>query len=154
MPKLKPLQEWICDTCGDKLVAEDGWIEWLDPVDQHQGPHAFRIVHWGGPCYKHENHSACSDSHLDEFLGFDGLQKFLAMLDVGRILDPLGNAIPRLPELRSFSDVIRRLHIPYYEEARLHFDAAIASGDFNSYNEYSIFFPETCAAIIEQYEEK
>jgi hypothetical protein len=154
MPKLKPLQEWICDTYGDKLVAEDGWIEWLDPVDEVQGAHAFRIVHCGGPCYKHENHDACNDSHLDEFLGFNGLQKFLAMLDVGRVLDPTGNAIRSVPELRSFTDVIRRLHIPHYEEARLYFDTAIASGDFDSQNENSIFFAETCLAIIEQYEEK
>jgi hypothetical protein len=153
MPNLKPLQEWICDTCHEKLTVEDGWIEWLDPCEAGQGPHSFRIVHWGGDCYKYANHLACADSHIDGFLGPFGLQRFLSMLDVGRVLDPSGEAFPAPPEIRSFTDTIRRLHIPFYEEARLYFNEIVADGEFSDYNEVTVFSPDTCRQIIETYEQ-
>ena len=57
-----------------------------------------------------------------------------------------------LPEMRSFVDTVRRLHIPYYEEARQYFSKVDADGQFSGQNEVSVFLPETCKAIIERYE--
>ena len=92
--------------------------------------------------------------HLHKFLGTEGLQLFLSMLDVGLLLDPSGDHMPTPPEMRSFVDTVRRLHIPYYEEARQYFSEAEADADghFSDQNEVSVFLPETCKAIIERYE--
>ncbi len=149
MPKMKPIQEWICDSCGQTVTPENGYLEWLSP---DSGPHSFNVVHNKQRCFQHDNHFDRSDNPLDVFLGAKGLQQFLAMLDLGRVLDPVGRHMPGTPELRSFVDVIRRLHIPYYEEARLYFEAAVSEGYFSDQNEVSIFVPETCKAIIERYE--
>jgi hypothetical protein len=149
MPKMNPLQEWICDTCGDKVGISDGWLEWLSG---RIGPREFRITHNSRKCYQHHNKSGRSDMHLETFIGTDGLQKLLSMIDVGEILDPEGKSIGK-SDLRSLVSTIRRLHIHYYEEARLYFDAARSDGYFSDQNEYSIFLPGICKAIIERYEE-
>jgi len=150
MPKMEPLQEWICDTCGRVTDIDDGWLEWLSPKT---GPHSFRITHRKDRCFKHTDHNDRSDMHLEEFVGANGLQGFLAMLDVGPILDPRGPR-PDPPETRSLVEVMRRLHIPHYEEARQYFNQARADGYFSDHNEVSIFQPKTCRAIIERYEEE
>jgi hypothetical protein len=74
------------------------------------------------------------------------------MLDIGPILDPNGDQIQQLPERRSFVDTVRRLHIPYYEEARRYFSDALNEGWYSDQNEVSIFTPTTCESIIKRYE--
>lgn len=32
MPRLKPLEEWICDTCRQSVSIADGWVEWRESV--------------------------------------------------------------------------------------------------------------------------
>jgi hypothetical protein len=116
------------------------------------GTHSFRIEHNREQCHQHTDAPDRSDMRLHEFLGTEGLQYFLSMLDVGSLLDPSGDHMPTPPEMRSFVDTVRRLHIPYYEEARRYFSEADADGYFSNQNEVSVFLPETCKAIIERYE--
>jgi hypothetical protein len=150
MPKMKPLQEWVCDICGKLVDIDSGWVEWLSPLGG--GPHSFRIEHNREQCHQHTDAPDRSDTHLHVFLGTEGLQFFLSMLDVGLLLDPSGDHMRTLPEMRSFVDTVRRLHIPYYEEARQYFSKVDADGQFSGQNEVSVFLPETCKAIIERYE--
>ena len=105
-------------------------------------------------CIQHTDADDRSDMHLNDFLGPNGLQYLLAMLDVGRILDPSAERLPAIPDLPSFVEVFRRLHIPFYEEARLYFGDALQDGYFADHNEVNIFLPETCKAIIERYENR
>jgi hypothetical protein len=56
------------------------------------------------------------DSHLNSFLGTDGLMLLLSMLAEGDL--------PKEEVL----EMIKRLHIPGYEHARFHFERAIAQG--------------------------
>lgn len=151
MPKMKPLEEWTCDTCHKTVGIDDGWLEWLSSKD---GPRDFRITHNAARCYKHTNAPDRADMHLKESLGAAGLQAFLSMLDVGPLLDPDGEHFPPLPERRSFVEAIRRLQIPYYEEARLYFNDAREDGYFMDNNEVAIHLPATCKRIIERYEKK
>jgi hypothetical protein len=72
------------------------------------------------------------------------------MLDVGPVLDPNEIKDRPLPEVRSFVDVIRRLQIPYYEEARQYFSDAVNEGWYGDQNEASIH--QTCKSIIQRYE--
>jgi hypothetical protein len=90
--------------------------------------------------------------HLSAFVGADGLQQFLSMLDLGPVLDPSAKHTPSLSEMTSFTDTVRRLHIPYYEEARRYFADAVEDGYFGDNNEVAIHLPTTCEAIIARYE--
>jgi len=149
MPKMKPLQEWSCDTCCKPVSTSDGAIEWLSPSGK--GPHSFRIVHNSNRCYHHTDAPDRADISLREFVGPEGLQNFLAMLAVGPILDPDDKGEPT-PDMPSFVDTVRRLQIPYYEEARRYFSDAIDDGYFSDQNQVSIFLPRTCQDIIKRYE--
>lgn len=149
MPKMKPLEEWTCDTCRQVVSSSDGALEWLSPSGK--GPHSFRIVHNSDRCYRHTNAYDRADIPLSEFLGAKGLQNFLSMLSVGPILDPKEKGEP-IPHIPSFVDTVRRLQIPFYEEARHYFSEATADGYFTDQNEVSIFLPGTCEAIIRRYE--
>jgi hypothetical protein len=148
VPKLKPLEAWICDKCGKVTDVKNGYLKWLSP--DGRGRHSFEVIHNIG-C--HENGPTLDEAgnHLEYFIGVDGLQCLLSMLDVGVVLDPLSNS-SRPPDLRSFTDTVRRLHIPYYEEARTFFATARSDGWFSDQNEGSIFLPSTCLAIIERYQ--
>ena len=55
---------------------------------------------------------------LKYFLGPDGLMELLSMMDE--------NEAPQIEII----EMIKRLHIPGYEHARLHFDEAISDGAF------------------------
>lgn len=151
MPKMPPLEAWICDTCGLETDAAGGWVEWLAPAPRG-GPHSFRICHNQVRCMKHDGHDDRSDLHLVQFLGVDGQQLLLSFLDHGPLLDPHEDRGPDRPsDMRSFVEVWRRLQIPHYEEARLYFADALADGWFADHNEVSIGLPKTCRLIIERY---
>jgi hypothetical protein len=150
MPKMKPLKEWVCDKCGGIVGIEDGWLEWLSG-NGGKGPRLFHIVHNQRKCYHHEGAYDRADMHLDAFLGPEGLQNLLSMIDDGDILDPSEAQTPPMPDRRSFTDTLRRLQIPYYEEARRYFADAGDEGYFSDQNEVSIFLPKTCKSIIERY---
>jgi hypothetical protein len=150
MPKLVPLKEWICDRCGEITGIDDGWLEWLDDPP---GAREFRIVHRVARCRNHTYRRGGSDKNLRAFLGADGLQDMLSWLDIGPLLAPQEPSTSRVADIRNYVDTLRRLQIPYYEEARRYFGEALSDGYFSDHNEVSIFLPETCVAIIEHYEQ-
>jgi len=133
--KLKPLQQFICDECGDVIEkVDDGWLEWFD--DTKNPIHGFRIVHVsgasprfkkGGNCYYPES-SALSDNHLEHFTGIDGLAWLLSLFD------------RNLGDPRELAEIIRRIHILYYEEARQYLERAYNHGfiDSKDYSQYDL----------------
>jgi hypothetical protein len=140
--KLKPLQQFICDECGEVIKkVEDGWLEW---IHERRGPiHGFRIVHIvrasprfkkGGSCYYPDRLNA-SDNHLIYFAGPDGLSVLLSFLE------------KKLSDPRELADIIRRLHVPHYEEARPYLEQARDAGIIRSI-EYS---QEELKAVIKEY---
>jgi hypothetical protein len=149
MPKMNPLAEWTCDTCHKSVTVENGVLEWLS--SPKKGPNSFRVVHSSNNCRRHAHDLDCSDAELQQFVGPDGLQNFLSMLAIGPILDPNGKG-RNAPDMASFVDTVRRLQIPLYEEARHYFGDAMNDGYFSDQNEYTIFLPRTCEAIIQRYE--
>jgi hypothetical protein len=150
MPKLIPLKQWICDKCGGVVEADGGWIEWIDP-DRRAAE--YHIVHHAAACYFHTHHPNRSDNHLHYYLGAEGLQRFLAELDVGDMIEPdVARRKVSVGDMPSFVDTVRRLHIPYYEEARTYFHAAREDGWFGGTNEAAIHMPDYNLQIIERYE--
>ena len=124
---LIPLNQFICDECGSLIVkSEDGWLEWFD--DYETAVKGFRIVHHSSVSPKGENGGDCyyprkakvSDGHLTHYMGIDGLAFLLSKFDRD------------LEDPKELAEIIRRLHIPHYEEARLFFDRAYKDGLIDS----------------------
>ena len=119
---------WTCDSCRKPISSlEDGWLEWL--TDPSGRCHGLRLVHhmqiglplgyrcsYDGLRERARSGSELEDMDLIEFLGQDGLMELISMRDEPRFADT------------GITEMIKRLHIPGYEEARHHFAEAIAEG--------------------------
>ncbi|MEK7951643.1 hypothetical protein [Luteolibacter soli] len=129
IPPPRKASTWICDSCREEIATiEEGWVEWLvRRVGDTWMGHGLRLVH-------HHSHSPASkcqypqqakhrpddsvllDLPLKSLLGPDGLMELLRMLAQGEL--PQAEVI----------EMIKRLHIPGYEHARLDSTPALAVG--------------------------
>ena len=126
---------WSCDSCGQIIIdSTHGWVEWLvDLGDSPKSPRgrAIRIVH----CDSHSPRSrGCRyrtddqyrpgygvyDMALTELMGPDGLMNLLEMISEKELSS------------KEILEIIKRIHIPRYEETRSYFDQAIQEGAFES----------------------
>lgn len=115
------VKRWRCDVCSGWVTAEQGYVLW-EYIDDHRRK-GFQIVHRGrNGC---DNHSKPASSALVDFLGPDGFARATALMDVGPIMrNQSGSAEfhDRIADLAEFTDFMRRLYIPGYEEARDRFN--------------------------------
>jgi hypothetical protein len=155
---LKPLEQWYCDKCGEVIAsARDGSIEWLVEDDVAD---AFRVVHRagasprypGGDCYFHTAHRGRHERQLDGCVGPAGLPYLLSFLDLGPVHDPNEERTMRVRSVREFVEIMRRLTLPYYEEARTLWGLATEDGFFDAGgNEIWVYSPDTLKTLIERY---
>jgi hypothetical protein len=128
-----PTETWICDQCRGLIEqADHGWVEWICTIEADGKTitgSRMRIVHASGhganprlgcqyerfPENRTANRSV-ADAALIEFQGPDGLMRLLEKIADGSV------------EKNSVLEIIKRIHIPGYEHARLHFDRALAEG--------------------------
>jgi len=155
MPKLKPLVQWYCDTCGEVIEkADDGWVEWVWKDRTNSG---FRIVHHvgalpdGRTCQRNRRTEGLADRGLKDFLGSYGQSLLLCMLDDGEIADPK-HTRPLSVDIREWLILFRRLNTPYYEEARLYMSKAKSDGYYNDWNQAAVFKDESLLELIKEYE--
>jgi hypothetical protein len=123
--------------------------------------HGFRICHhlWATPrkgengCYKYADHRDVSDNHLHHFID-DRIKmaQLLSMIDIGPHLRPDYKG-PMVDNLRDYVEFMRRLTIPYYEEARQYWSIAKADGFFEGDNELSMYSTDHLKRLIEEYGE-
>lgn len=156
---MQPLEQWICDRC-DVLIAnvDDGWLEWISD-SQNRKSHSFKIVHHisasprrpNRDCYHYSGRRDRADNHLIHFVGPAGLANLLSFIDMGPYLDPDGENVPRVSDLREFTELARRLFLPYYEEARLYWPLAVEDGYFLGVNEVSMYLPDTLKSLVSRY---
>ena len=112
---------WVCDVCGGSVEnVRDGWVEWVEYKEPDGGwkGQDLRLVHHRERCMYNDREivkrgGSVSDMHLHAFLGPDGLMYLLSKIAAGSIATD------------EVLDMIKRLHIPGYEQARRHFDRAI-----------------------------
>jgi hypothetical protein len=152
---LKPLQQWICDSCGEIIKEpEHGYVEWME---ERLKKHGFRIVHHATKSPR-KGHNGCyySDSErggdlpVSYLIGLHGLVELTSWIDPGEYHEPTYNG-PEVIDLREWTTLFRRLHIPYYEEARLcteEFQEVRADGA----NELYLYLPETLERIVRKHE--
>jgi len=143
---LKPLKEWLCDNCGKVIKSpEDGYVIWRTN-DEHQ-EYDFRIIHQD-IC---DNKSYPSSMALDEFLGPKGLVYLTSFLSIGKVMNNLGrNSRSRIKNLDEFVDLLRRVQVPYYEEARKKFSEEHILEDMSDANEVSPYQENTLKRIIKE----
>jgi hypothetical protein len=146
--RLQPLEQWICDACGQRIESpQDGWIEWLAGSTPGTKAHGFRIVHNSNLC-QYPSTGRVHDMHLEHAIGPDGLVALLGLLAPGRRSGILADGVTSVEE---WAMLVRRLHVPYLEEARQDWAEAEADGFFKDVNEASTFSQATLLAIIERY---
>ncbi len=149
---LEPLKQWICDSCGQLIKCpEDGYVEWLVEGDDTPSnlQFGFKIIHAGEECscYSEEDISL-NDAPLELFMKDKGLVYLLSFLDVGPLLMRTYKG-PRVKNVREFVEFMRRLTVPYYEEARLYFEKLHTDEDFVL--DDSIYHQENLIKIIQKY---
>jgi hypothetical protein len=166
-PKLQPLKQWFCDSCGEIIEQPDhGYLEWRDKRvgsgdDYRRVMYGFRIVHHRphsprkntrNGCY-YSNNERGGDLDLPEFLGGRGLIHAANWIDLGSAWNSEYRG-PEVGDLREWAVIFRRLHFPYYEEARFHLEQAKSGEEFGDHNQLSFYLPETLKSIIEYYTEE
>lgn len=155
---LKPLRQFYCDTCGELIEdPEHGYVEWdhTNDDDTHRD-FGWRIVH-------HKLHSPRSGTQgcylnlpasvaLNRFLGPEGQARILAFFDIGEHLNTSGTRIRITDQhMREFIEFVRRVSLPYYEEARRYWRKAEKDGFFDGANEHWPYTPDHLKRLIEQY---
>jgi len=146
--KLKPLKQFICDSCG-KLIEKpkDGWWEYLHDR-KTELVSGFRIVHYGGPCYYNvqalgRKNISVGDMHLEHMLrssGFGNMLHWLELSEKKKIDDQFN--------ISEFTEIMRRLYLPYWEEARQYWERAFSDG----FHDKCGFSENDLLQIINEYE--
>lgn len=149
--KMKPKEQWICDHCGELIDGvKNGWLEWYSDADDsivHSNT-GFRIVHYHKRCMYNQQSmfnqgKIVSDMHLKDFAGDDGLVYLLSFFESQRVKD-----------VEEFTDIIRRMHTSYYEEARQYWGLAEEAGFFDGSNEVWPYLEKTLLEVIRRYSRK
>lgn len=103
--------KWICDKCGKEVtIGESPYLQWWEDKSQKGG---FQIIHHPSQgCGSDDkamflNDKSVCDMDVEHFLGSDGLA-FLMNLMIGKDIE----------DKELFTEIVYRLHIPNYEEAR------------------------------------
>lgn len=131
---LAPTNTWTCDVCQQAIMKPaDGVVAWFTPdnADEQGSPgHDIRIIHNFGAspfeavhrCYfrsvveLQREQANLADDTLDRFQGPDGFMRLFEML-----------ATKELPETELI-EIIKRIHVPLYEAARLLMANALKEG--------------------------
>lgn len=165
---LNPLTQFICDTCGEIINSpKEGWIEWISPWESEDDKRLcfdFRIVHHltssplginsNDGCYQHTDAIGRSDLNLDNFTNKEtGMAHILKFLDVGPYHEQNYEG-PYIKDMREYVEIIRRLTIPYYEEARLYWSQALEDGYFDDANEVWMYKTDNLKQLIGLYSNK
>lgn len=141
----KPLQHWYCDVCDGKIEdVESGYVIWRSTGLGYRG---FKIVHQS----KCDSDSYPASAALKNFIGSSGLNYLMSFLSPGPLMTRNRGGTPSVTDFDEFSDFVRRVQIPYYEEARRFFGIEEVINHFCDANEVYPYTPDVLKSIIEQY---
>jgi len=134
---------WRCDTCGEWLTAQQGYVVWHSSAQNRDG---FHIVHTN----RCDDRSRTASNALIDFLGANGLSYALSFMSDGPIrLELNGKSSNRSVETDQFADFVRRLHVPLYEEAREYFKTHTVLEDYSDSSESAPYRQQALQNIID-----
>ncbi len=112
-----PPTKWTCDVCEEKIESvEDGYLIWKSINSIYSD---FKIVHQN----KCDTGNSYNNSlALNDLMGDDGLVKLLSFISNGIMAKNAGydNKV-HIENFYEYTDLVKRLHIPNYEEKRSSF---------------------------------
>ncbi|MFI5298378.1 MAG: hypothetical protein ACHREM_09790 [Polyangiales bacterium] len=157
MPTLRPLEQFFCDSCGAVIARPaHGIVTWAHEEDADVGRknHSFTIIHAAdrtpNPSRPCDDGVRTSVRPLVDWLGTRGLIHGFGMLDAGLHHQPRFSGT-RVRDVREWTELMRRLHLPYFEEAR-HFWTPASAGYFGDVSEEKIYQPTYLRQLIEHFE--
>tara|TARA_R110002110_G_scaffold397857_1_gene613225 strand:- start:284 stop:754 length:471 start_codon:yes stop_codon:yes gene_type:complete len=153
---MEPLRQWVCDKCGDLInSANEGVLQWTDYEAKDHRYYistGFYIVHNNINCSFYKREEPVKDINLSEISGEIGILHMLSFFDKGIFIE---NQYPGLRltnnDIRSLSEIWRRMQIPHYEEARLYYNEARMDGLLNGENEISMHTQRVLLKMIKKY---
>lgn len=138
---MNPPSQWICDFCDGTISVENGKVQY----DFSDGlRHSFMVVHKDLARCDPRGGSGDGDLDIDRLVGWAGLTRLLGWLSAGPLKGGGSSGVKFMDE---FVELVRRLHIPYYEEARRHFSNEGVQSEFASFNEYEPYVPDVLQQI-------
>jgi len=156
--RLKPLSQWICDRCGEVIEGPPhGYLEWRRNRGDVRA-FGFKIVHYKpyspqrseGGCYFYDGYPGRMGGSLAEFTGDHAMPSLLSFVDQGPIHEKVYRG-PMLVDYREWVELVRRLTIPGYEEARLYREQAVQDGFFAEMDERAAYRPDILRQLIGTY---
>lgn len=137
---------WTCDTCSDDVTLNGKGLV----AARHNSEDPDRLLQDWKIVHKNECDPGASAGYMfsvdvDKLVGPAGQAQLLALLSAG----PLMNAGPsnRIADFDAFVDVFRRLHTPFYEEARRQFDEPDVQDRFSDSHQYYPYLPDVLETI-------
>lgn len=138
---IKPLQTWTCDVCKKTIEkAADGYVVWNDGAD---GICDLQVIHQG----RCDDDSRINSAALADFLGTDGLARITALMTYGPLKDNEPHKIKNISELIDF---MRRMQLPYYEEARQQLFSRDLKNEYYDSNEILPYLQRELKGIAER----
>ena len=142
---LKPLEEYICDVCGKTIESKGNGMLTAQRNSDHK-LEVFKIVH-KITC---DDRTRSSSWELDRVIGSAGVGTLINFLHPGQVTDPSMQSETEVSDIPKFAEIFRRLQTPYYEEARMYMQEALADGRLDS-NPAVLGHTDTLKAWIEDY---
>lgn len=144
----EPLTTWFCDSCDDPITDLDAsLLTW----DSDEGGRAteFRIVHKNMDGRDCDDPRFSSSTELSNYVGPAGLAALLSFLSAGPLIGKL-DSFPIVANFDQFVDVVRRLHTPWYEEARRRFQEESVREALGDASETLPYLPEVLKRVATQ----
>lgn len=120
---LDPLTQWECDSCNQIIQDEnDGLLEFVVSSD-YKGKVAsdFRIVHKTENCVLPED--MITNNITAIAIGLSKVDR------IGRLMKATDKYA--IGDIHSFSEIIKRLEVPYYEEARFYINEDVEDVEYD-----------------------
>jgi hypothetical protein len=141
---VEPLSRWICDNCSLDASSSNGVLSFLTESTPPFLAYEFRIIHASG-CQSDNDEAVTEELHT--YLGADGLAKLLAYLTAGP--GRAGEQGIAVRDVDEFADLIRRLHTPYYEQARRRFRVPVMAEALRTDDRWHPYLPAKLRIIAE-----
>ncbi|OBH55021.1 hypothetical protein A5687_03340 [Mycobacterium mantenii] len=145
-----PLTAWKCDQCQED-ITDPGIALVTYRRDDQRRAYDFRLVHKnidGRRCDPDNDDGFIDSIELSQLLGADGLTDLLSLLSAGPYSDDRG--VVRVLDFDGYTDLVRRVQIPFYEEARRYWRTQYTRELLGGANHTYPYLPDTLEQIANQ----
>jgi hypothetical protein len=153
----KPLEEFVCDCCGQIIKnPSEGELQFIEVESSNDSEiyisKEFKIIHKNefspnGNCQIFKNIMGVRDNPLEMCLNADfGMGMLLSLIDSSENDTVLVDS--------SYFELLRRLKIPYYDEAKQYWNEAMEDGFFNELNQLDTYSISKLKSLIFNYSKK